>query len=388
MKGGLRRRERSGGLAITTEGAKKGVRPAWIAAIVAVIVIVGLSVPPGRNLTRRFFNSLRVGKVQAVNVDLSNFVGPNANSSLQQMFSQMISDKVNITLNEPTQSVATEAEASKLAGFPVQLLGRRKDAPEMEVRGAHAFDLTVDRARLQEILKEAGKSDLSLPPSIDGAHVEVRMARSMIVRYGTCPGRPSATANVATPTPTSTEYSDCVRAGRGAEPAGECARHGLDLQHAGGDRIRACRDDPDAGTAFLQNVNWRSTLGVSIPRFMRSYQAVEVNGVEGTLLNMAGQARADLHAGLGEKWHGLYADGIRRFGRGGRVGEFAAVKRGEPSGERQELRNRNQKSAQSIRAKGRGARSFADGAAVARSSVFWDRTARGRALRSRCFWAW
>ncbi|MGB6524421.1 MAG: hypothetical protein WBE87_05835 [Candidatus Acidiferrales bacterium] len=64
---------------MTTEGAKKGVRPAWIAAIVAVIVIVGLSVPPGRNLTRRFFNSLRVGKVQAVNVDLSNFVGPNAN---------------------------------------------------------------------------------------------------------------------------------------------------------------------------------------------------------------------------------------------------------------------------------------------------------------------
>ncbi|MGB6524422.1 MAG: hypothetical protein WBE87_05840 [Candidatus Acidiferrales bacterium] len=207
---------------------------------------------------------------------------------MQQMFSQMISDKVNITLNEPTQSVATEAEASKLAGFPVQLLGRRKDAPEMEVRGAHAFDLTVDRARLQEILKEAGKSDLSLPPSIDGAHVEVRMARSMIVRYGTCPGRPSATANVATPTPTSTEYSDCVVLDEGPSPVVN-APATLDLQHLAEIGLELAGMTPTQAQQFLQNVNWRSTLGVSIPRFMRSYQAVEINGVKGTLLNMAGR---------------------------------------------------------------------------------------------------
>lgn len=129
---------------------------------------------------------------------------------------------------------------------------------------------------------------MSLPPSIDGAHVEVRMARSMIVRYGTCPGRPSATANVATPTPTSTEYSDCVVLDEGPSPVVN-APATLDLQHLAEIGLELAGMTPTQAQQFLQNVNWRSTLGVSIPRFMRSYQAVEINGVKGTLLNMAGR---------------------------------------------------------------------------------------------------
>ena len=40
---------------------------------------------------------------------------------------------------------------------------------------------------------------------------------------------------------------------------------------------------------FLTNVNWKSTLGIPIPRYMRSYETVRVNGVQGTLLDMAGR---------------------------------------------------------------------------------------------------
>jgi hypothetical protein len=73
-------------------------RPVWIALIMIAVVAVGLSFGPGRNLGQKFLQSLRMQKVQAVNVDLSSFVGPNANRSLQQMFSQMISDKVTGTV--------------------------------------------------------------------------------------------------------------------------------------------------------------------------------------------------------------------------------------------------------------------------------------------------
>lgn len=46
---------------------------------------------------------------------------------------------------------------------------------------------------------------------------------------------------------------------------------------------------PAQAQQFLQTVNWKQTLGVSVPRFLRSYEAVKVNGVQGTLLNMAGR---------------------------------------------------------------------------------------------------
>ena len=61
--------------------------PALIGAVV-VAAIVGF--PSGRELLGRFFRSLRMQKVQAVNVNLSAFTDPNANPALHQMIAQMI----------------------------------------------------------------------------------------------------------------------------------------------------------------------------------------------------------------------------------------------------------------------------------------------------------
>ncbi|MGH9710485.1 MAG: hypothetical protein ACRD37_08055, partial [Candidatus Acidiferrales bacterium] len=262
--------------------------PLWAAVIAVVIVVVWACLPATRRLTQRFFGSLRVQKVQAVNVDLSSFVGPNANSTLQQMVSQMISDKVTVTTNEKTQAAPDAGAASQLAGFHVQLLSARKDSPELAVAGTHAFNLTVDRARLQAILKEAGRSDLALPQSIDGATVAVKIPRTVHARYGSCPGRPSATADVATPTPSSMQYTDCVILTEGPSPEVNVPS-GLDIQQLAEIGLELAGMTPAQAQEFLHNVNWKSTLGVSIPRFMRSYEAVKVNGVQGTLLNMAGR---------------------------------------------------------------------------------------------------
>lgn len=256
--------------------------------VVVAIVVAWATFPPTRRLTERFFGSLREQKVQAVNVDLSTLVGPNANPALHEMITQMISDKVKVTVNEKTQPAADASAASQLAGFHVELLAARKDAPELAVTGEHAFDLTVDRARLQEILKEAGHSDLTLPQSIDGANVAVTIPRAVMARYGECPGRPSATANVATPPPNSLQYVNCVRLREGPSPQVNVP-HGLDFEKLAEIALQVAGMTPSQAQQFLQTVNWKQTLGVSIPRFMRSYEAVQVNGVQGTLLNMAGR---------------------------------------------------------------------------------------------------
>src|SRR5215467_1600898 len=133
-----------------------------IAVAIVALLAVFLNFGPGRNLADRFFSSLRLQKVHAVNVDLSAFTDPNANPALHQMVAQMISDKVNVTASEEDQPAATPEDASKAAGFPVRLLNSRKDPPKLVVSGHHAVTMTVDRARLQEIVKEAGHPELTL----------------------------------------------------------------------------------------------------------------------------------------------------------------------------------------------------------------------------------
>src|ERR1700687_2183273 len=180
-------------------------RSVWMGTIAIVLVVGILSIPAPRSLVQKSLRSLRMQKVQAVNVDLSPFVDANANPTLHQMVAQMISDKVEVIVNENDQPASDAAAAGQLAGFHVQLLSARRDSPTLIVGGEHKVDLTIDRERLQAIANEAGHADLVLPQSLDGASVAVQIPRSVNAQYGTCPG-PATTSqaiasNITGPTP-------------------------------------------------------------------------------------------------------------------------------------------------------------------------------------------
>lgn len=264
-------------------------RKAWMpVAVLAAVVIVWSALPVTRRLTQRFFGSLRMRNVQTVNLSLSSFVGPGANRTLQQMVTQMIADKVTVTASENAQPAPTANEAGRLAGFRVTLPAGRRDTPTLTVLGAHAFDLTVDRARLQAILKEAGRADLTVPASVDGAVVHVRVPRRVRARYGQCPRPPRATANVATPPPATLQYGSCLVLTEGPSPAVQVPP-GLDLAQLATIGLEVAGLTPAQAHQFLGTVNWTATLGLPIPRFMRSYATVTVNGAPGTLFDLAGR---------------------------------------------------------------------------------------------------
>ena len=46
---------------------------------------------------------------------------------------------------------------------------------------------------------------------------------------------------------------------------------------------------PSQASDFLDTVNWQTTLVMTVPRFLRSYEAVRVAGAKGTLLTLAGR---------------------------------------------------------------------------------------------------
>jgi hypothetical protein len=273
----------------TAASSNKGV---WRILIVVVIVAGSLSIPAVRNLAFKSLQSLRMQKVQAVNADFSPYIDPNANPSLHQMVTQMISDKVKVETNEEDHPVTDAASAGQMAGFNVTLLSARKDTPQLVVGGSHKIDVTVDRARLQAIATEAGHSDIVLPPSLDGATVAVEVPRSVQLQYGTCPTAANASQvvadNITGPTPTTTQFSDCVRLREGPTPVVNMPT-ALDVAGLAQIGLETAGMTPAQASDFLHTVDWKAVLTLSVPRSLRAYQTVKVAGTNGTLLSMAGR---------------------------------------------------------------------------------------------------
>jgi|HubBroStandDraft_6_1064221.scaffolds.fasta_scaffold11663_5 hypothetical protein len=272
--------------------ASPSKRRVWLILIVVVLVAGSLSIPAVRNLGLKSLQSLRMQKVQAVNADFSPYVDANANPTLHQMVTQMISDKVQVETNEEDQPVNDVAGARQAAGFNVLLLSARKDAPKLVVGGSHKIDVSVDRARLQAIATEAGHPDIVLPQSLDGATVGVQVPRSVQMQYGTCPTAANASQvvadNITGPTPTTTQYSDCVRLREGPTPIVNMPSS-LDVAGLAQIGLETAGMTPAQASDFLHTVDWKAVLTLSVPRSLRSYQTVRVDGTDGTLLSMAGR---------------------------------------------------------------------------------------------------
>jgi hypothetical protein len=273
-----------------TAGWAKRWRPVWIGAVAATILLCSLAFPFGRGLAQRFLGTLRVEKVQPVRLDFSALDG---NRPLQEMLRQMISDKVVVTADEKPQPASTAADASQLAGFSTHVLGARTDAPKFIVGGQHAFHMTIDRTRLQDIFDQAGRADLVLPATLDGANVSVNVPRSIMVEYGSCPEARPAGGTQPTPTqPRSGAWANCLALQEVPSPLVNMPSD-LNLQQLAEIGFQLAGMSATQARNLGQTIDWKSTLVLPIPRFASSYSQVTVNGVQGTLIEGSGRRGPD-----------------------------------------------------------------------------------------------
>lgn len=253
-------------------------RPVWVASIVFALVVLCLTFPAVRGLAQRFLETLRVERIQPVSLDTSILEGDR---TLQQMIELMVSDKVVVTVDEKEKRVRDVAEAGQLAGFKVQLLNGRTDAPQLTVEGQHAFNMTVDRARLQDIFNQAGRPDLVLPASVDGAMVAVEIPRAVQVQYGSCPQRDDA----AEKDPREVRhFNNCVVLLEGPSPLVSVPSD-LNIEQLAEIGLQLAGMSSGQAKEFCQTINWKSTLVLPLPRYVQSYDVVDVNGVQGTLIH-------------------------------------------------------------------------------------------------------
>jgi hypothetical protein len=270
--------------------------PAGMLAAIAVLAVVALLVFVGsaRTTARRFLSSLRIEKPQAVAAAVPGASGSGGARQLQNMIGGMIARNVNVTLDEADQPAATADAASKLAGFAVRLPRVQQSAKQgvraITVLGAHAIDMTADIAQLRTIFVEAGKKDLVVPASIDGSKLALHSPRAVRVQYGNCPAPAASTiqGQINGPPPPSTDNASCIVLTETPPVTAELPS-GLDMGPMIGIALELSGMSPVESQALPRVLDWKSTLAVSLPRNLRSFEMPEVNGAPAMLLITAGR---------------------------------------------------------------------------------------------------
>jgi hypothetical protein len=154
---------------------------------------------------------------------------------------------------------------------------------QIYVTNKAAFTIIVDRKKAQALLDEAGRSDLALPDSIDGAEISVDIPASVSVAYGTCPKpQPDGSGDSNSQIP-GRRYPDCVILAEIPSPSVN-APADLDVAQLAQLGLEFTGMSSEQAAAYTANVDWTSTLVVPIPKNAATYEQVSVDGVTGTLI--------------------------------------------------------------------------------------------------------
>lgn len=252
-------------------------RPLWVGVSLILILGLALSFAPVRTLASQVLSLFRIQQITVLPVDLQGLGNLSDDSPLAEQLSQLMS-KSTLTLKEPgpSQTVPDAAAASALAGFPVRLFADRAPAG-LTVEDSAAFEMTLDRGRIQAVLEAAGRPDIQLPASIDGATVSVNIPRGVTATYGDCQAKSeddfagwdalrNCVALAQIPSPTAETPPDLNMA--------ELAEVGLQMAGM----------SSDAARTFSQAVDWTSTLVVPVPNDAQTRE-VTVDGVKGYLVS-------------------------------------------------------------------------------------------------------
>src|SRR6202043_3036660 len=120
-----------------------------------------------------------------------------------------------------------------------------------------------------------GHLQRSGPSGTGGAAVAVQIPRAVQARYGNCPTPTTATNaianNITGPGGGSTEFSNCVQLRQGPSPVVNIPP-GLDIEHLAQIGLEVAGMNSTQSQDFLKTVDWKSTLSMTMPRFLRPYQ--------------------------------------------------------------------------------------------------------------------
>jgi hypothetical protein len=263
---------------------KPQFRAVGIATLIIVALILFLSFPSGKSWAGQFLGIFRVQQVKFVELETNVLEEISGNSTLNQRLGEIISSSITV-LREPEepQEVADAQTASQLVGYPIRLPTKAAATPSIVVNGGTAFEMVIDRERVQAFLEEVGRGDLVLPQSLNGAVVNVDIPRGVSALYGECPSVKKSDDEQSPEEKRRVNYPNCIIFSIFASPTvttppdldlAQLVQLGLEFS---GGQLKM----PNHST---QQIDWTSTLVIPIPKRDAHLEQLSVDGVIGSLI--------------------------------------------------------------------------------------------------------
>ena len=262
---------------------------------VAAVILV-LTVAPVRAWAESLLAIFRVERFTVLEIDPSAFKrnGLENNQLLNQAIGRVLSDEITVTQKpQKPQLVADAATASKAAGFPVRLLPDETPSSLLLESGA-GMQMKLNRDRIQSILDEAGRSDLQIPSSVDGATVGVRVPAGVMAFYGNCgdvsSGRVFFTSDGGRNSGGDADAT-CISLIELPSPVVSVPQE-IDPAQIAQVALQFLGMNANDAASFTQTVDWTSTLVLPVVRGKSKYEQVHVNGNEAALLRPVSQRQS------------------------------------------------------------------------------------------------
>jgi hypothetical protein len=250
----------------------------WLAAAVVALLLLGFS--PGRTWAQKVLEMLRVQKLAVLPMDLSSL-------TLQDGFghggllAQFMSDNVVVIVKPgPSVVAADAASASQMVGYPVRTLDALGVPQTIFVNGEGAFQMILNRDRLRELLEQVGRSDISIPRSVDGGRLVVHVPRMVLTQYGSC--------GHSTNTETCINFTQLPSPSVSVPPS-------LNIEALAEAVLQVTGMSAANAHAFAKTVDWSSTLVIPIPETEATYSTVRVDGVKGALIESVPNSNFGAH---------------------------------------------------------------------------------------------
>lgn len=248
----------------------------YAALATAALLVVALMFPPVQTWAAQVLGLFRVQQVTVLPVDFTA-LGADVEERAGTLLSEMLSDNVKSDMNGGATKVATWEEANAASGFTVRTPSYIESAPSaINVSNGGTMEITLDAARLRELVNALGRTEIVIPDSLNGDVIRVEVPQGVQATWGDCsvefeegPARPAdgdCTTLIQIPSPTVTTPEDLDMAAMGQ----------LYLEFLGMSKEEAA--------TFASTLDWSSTLVIPVPANEAEYEDVTVDGVAGTLI--------------------------------------------------------------------------------------------------------
>lgn len=270
-------------------------RAAWVAGAVVLLIVAAMAFAPVRVWANNFLSLFRVEQVMVIEVDPDQLAAQLENSSVN--LESLISDNLTFEGSEEAIQVDSVEDAASAAGFPIRMPSEKDGELELEVVPGGKMTFEIDLPRIQALLQAIGRPDLELPGVLDGTKVTLTIPSAVNARWGNCEfDKESLQQEGFDPDDLNTYPTpDCTSLYQMPSPT-IVAPPGVDINQMGEVYLQLLGMSQEEAASYAATIDWASTFVLPIPRYDATYRTINVDGVQGTIIQDARSSYNDSYA--------------------------------------------------------------------------------------------